>query len=83
MASPGGAPPGGALEELETAVDRLLAAYRNEKKRTRDLLIQVAELEARLARSPEALGELQEENRRLRRNAAIAAARVEDLMGRL
>lgn len=78
-----GTPAGGLLEELEAAVERLLVAYRDEKGRTRELMIQVADLEARLARSPAALGELQDANRRLRRNAAVAAAKVEDLMNRL
>lgn len=76
-------PPGRMLEDLESAVERLLAAYRREKARTRDLTIQVAELEARLARAPAALDDLQDENRRLRRNAAVAAARLEEILERL
>lgn len=74
---------GRSLEDLESAVERLLAAYRQEKARARELAIQVAELEARLARAPAALDALQDENRRLRRNAAVAAARIEEILERL
>lgn len=81
MTSPQG--PGRMLEDLEGAVDRLLDAYRKEKARARELAIQVAELEARLARAPAGLDDLQDENRRLRRNASVAAARLEEILERL
>lgn len=72
-----------SFEDLEAAIDRLISALQTERHRSRELAIQMADLEARLARSPAALVSLEEENRCLRRNAAVAAAKVQDLLERL
>lgn len=72
-----------ALDKLEAAVERLLAALAAERARSRDLAIRVAELEAEMCREPDSVEKLREENRRLRRNAELAAEKLTELVNRL
>jgi len=71
------------IDRIETGVERLLAALAAERKKAKDRAIKVAELEARLARPSAELETLRTENERLRRNAAVAAEKIESLMKKL
>lgn len=71
------------LDDIDKAVDRLIVALENERAKSRKLELELAEERARLARSPEGLDDLSRENERLRRNAQVAAEKIESLIGRL
>lgn len=71
------------LDELEVAIDRLIGALAEERRKTRDLTAQVNDLQLQLARGPKGLEALTEENRRLRRNMTLAAEKVEEVIKRL
>lgn len=71
------------LDELEIAIDRLIGALADERKKTRDLTAQVNDLQLQLARGPRGMEALAEENRRLRRNMTLAAEKVEEVIKKL
>lgn len=71
------------IDRIEAGVERLLAALAAERRKAKEEAIKAAELEARLARPSPELETLRSENERLRRNAALAAEKIEALMKRL
>jgi FtsZ-binding cell division protein ZapB len=71
------------IDRIEAGVERLLASLAAERKKAKDWAIKAAELEARLARPSTEIEALRIENERLRRNATVAAEKIESLMKRL
>lgn len=71
------------LDDLENAVDRLIAALVSERAKKKELLIRIAEQEARMEKEPLAVEELRKENMRLKRNCAVAAEKIEELLARM
>lgn len=71
------------VDDLEEAVERLIAALEIERAKAKNLGITVAEHNARWERGPEELESLRRENAKLRRNASVAAEKIEELLKRL
>lgn len=71
------------IERIERGVDRLIEALTAERRKSRELALAIAELEARLARPSAEVEGLKAENDRLRRNATVAAEKIQALMERL
>ncbi len=71
------------IDSLERAVTALIDAYQKEKEFNKELRVRIAELEAIVSREPDKMEALKGENRKLRRNAELAAQKIEELLERL
>ncbi|MEK8022903.1 MAG: hypothetical protein AAB229_03755 [Candidatus Hydrogenedentota bacterium] len=71
------------LDDLENAVERLIGALVAERSRKKELMIRLAEQEARLEKEPFEVETLRKENARLKRNCSIAAEKIEELLAKM